>query len=235
MLRHHFETKTPATTPIPQCWGTTSKPRHQQQIVHLNVGAPLRYQDPVNFCAGHRFETTSPARHRQQNVHLSTGPPFRTKKPSTNRTYLCWRTTSRPRERQQSVHLCAGTTSKPKLRQQIVYLTTPIPRHRQQIVHLRAGAPIRGQDTGNKSWILVLGHDFEIKTPPINRRSQCLGTTSRPRLRQQIVHLSAGAPLDQDTGNKSYILMLGHQFETKTPATCRAFQCWGTISTPRHR
>ena len=163
---------------------------------------------------GHHFEP----RNHQQIVHICAGAPLRNQE-SGNKVYI----------------FVLGTTSKPNHRQQIVYLTTPIPRHRQQIVHLRAGAPIRGQDTGNKSWSLVLGHDFEIKTPAINRRSQCLGTTSRPRLRQQIVHLSAGAPLDQDTGNKSYILMLGHQFETKTPATYRAFQCWGTISTPRHR
>ena len=130
---------------------------------------------------------------------------FETKTPSTNRTSLCWGTTSRP-------------------------------RHRQQIAHLSAGAPLRDQDTGNKSYILVLGHHFETKTPATNRTSYFWGTTSRPRHRQRIVHLSAGAPLrDQDTGNKSYILVLGHQFETKTPATNRTSSCWGTTSKPRHR
>ena len=135
------------------------------------------------------------------------GHHFETKKPPTNRTSQCWGTTSRP-------------------------------RHWQQNVHLRAGAPLRDQDTGNNSYILMLGHHFETKTPATNRTSQCWGTTSRPRHRQRIVHLSAGAPLrdqdtgnksyilvlglrDQDTSNKSYILVLGHHFETKTPASNR--------------
>ena len=120
-------------------------------------------------------------------------------------------------------------------------------------MHLSTGAPLRDQDTGNKSYILLLGHHFETKTPATNRTSSCWGTTSKPRHRRQIVHLRAGAPLprhrqqivsqcwgttsrqrhrnqiiplnagallrDQDTGNKSYILVLGHHFETKTPAT----------------
>ena len=114
---------------------------------------------------------------------------FETKTPSTNRTSLCWGTTSRP-------------------------------RHRQQIVHLNAGAPLRDQDTGNKSYIFVLGYHFKTKTPATNRISQCWGTSSRKRHPKQIIHLNAGASLrDQDTGNKSYILVLGHHFETKTPAT----------------
>ena len=49
------------------------------------------------------------------------------------------------------------------------------------------------QDTGNKLYILVLGHHFETKTPAT----------------------------DQDTGNKSYIFVLGHRCETKTPSTNR--------------
>ena len=192
MLGHHFETKTPATNRTSQCWGTTSRPRHRQQTVHLSARAPL-------------------PRHRQQIVHLSAGAPlrdkdtgnrdqdtgnksyilvrghhFETKTPSTNRTSQCWGTTSRP-------------------------------RHQQQIVHLCAGAPLRDQDTGNKTYILVLGHHFETKTPSTNR-TYC-----------------AGAPLrDQDTGNTSYILVLGHHFETKTLATSRTSQCWGTTSRPRH-
>ena len=169
MLGHHFETKTPSTNRTSSCWGTTSRPRHRQQIVHVCAGAPLRNQD--------------------------TG----------NKSYI---------------------------------LVLSRPRHRQQIVHLSAGAPLRDQDTGNKSYVLVLGHHFETKTPATNRTSQCWDTTSRPRHRQQIVHLRAGVPLrDQDTGNKSYILVLGHhfedtgnktyilvlghRFETNTPATNR--------------
>ena len=160
------------------------------------------------------------------------GHHFETKTPSTNRTSLCWGTTSRPRHRQQIVHLSAGA---------------PLRRHQQQNVHLSDGAPLRDQDTGNKSYILVLGHHFETKTPATNRTFSCWGTTSRPRHRQQIVHLSAGAPLrrhrqqnvhlsagpplrGQDTGNKSYIFVLGHHRETKTPSTNRTSQCWGTTS-----
>ena len=149
------------------------------------------------------------------------GHHFETKTPATNRTCLFWGTTSRPRYRRQIVH-CWGATSRP--------------RHRQQIVHLNAWAPLRDQDTGNKSYILVLGHHFETKTPATKRISQCWCTTSRPRHRQQIVHLSAWAPLrDQDTGNKSYMFVLGHHFETKTPATNRTCLCWGTTSRPRYR
>ena len=188
----HFETKTPSTNRTSLCWGTTSRPRHRHQIVHLSAGAPLRDQDTGN-----------------KSYILVLGHHFETKTPATNRTCLCWGTTSRS-------------------------------RHRQRIVHLSAGAPLRDQDTGNKSYISVLGHHFETKTPATKRTSSCWGTTSKPRHRQQIVHLRAGAPLPRHrqqnrtsqcwgttsrqrhrnhTGNKSYILVLGHHFETKTPAT----------------
>ena len=164
------------------------------------------------------------------------GYHFKTKTPATDRTSSCGGTTSKPPATNRTSQ-CWGTTSRQ--------------RHRNQIIPLNAGALLRDQDTGNKSYILVLGHHFETKTPATNRTSSCWGTTSRPRHRQQIEHLSAGAPLrDQDTGNKSYILVLGqhltmtpasnilvlgHHFETKTPATNRTSQCWGTTSRPRHR
>ena len=97
--------------------------------------------------------------------------------------------------------------------------------------HFETQTPATNQDTGKISlifvlgyhfeYILVMGHHFETKTPATNRASSCWGTTSRPRHWQQNVHLSAGAFRDQDTINKSYILVLGHHFETKTPATNR--------------
>ena len=185
MLAHHFETKLPATNRTSECWGTTSRPRHRQQIVHISAGAPLRDQDTGNksyiLVLGLRDQDTS------------------------NKSYIfVLGTTSRARHRQQIVHLSAGA---------------PLRRHQQQNVHLSAGAPLRDQDTGNKSYIFVLGYHIESKTPATNRASQCWGTTSRPRHRQQIIHLSAGAALDHDIGNKSYILVLGHHFETKTPTS----------------
>ena len=138
-----------------------------------------------------------------------------------NKSYTqCWGTSSRQRHPKQIIHLSAGASS--TTRTSLCWGTTSRPRHLKQIVHLCAGAPLRDQDTGNKSYILELGHHFETKTPATNRTSSCWGTTSKPRHRQQIVYLSAGAPLrDKDTEIKSYILMLGHRSETKTPATNR--------------
>ena len=259
---HHFEAKTPATN---QNTDNKSHPRAVASIRHQDTGNKwynsvlghhFETKKPCIFVLGHHFKTGN----KWYILVLGTASRPRHQQDTGNKTYISVLGHHfEPRHHQQIVHLCAdaplrnqesgnkvyifvlGTTSKPNHRQQIVYLTTPIPRHRQQIVHLSAGAPIRDQDTGNKSWSLVLGNHFDIKILAINRRSQCLGTTSRPRLWQQIVHLSAGAPLRyqdtgtkshilplqyQDTGNKSYILVLGHYFETKTPATNRTFQCW---------
>ena len=173
MLGHHFETKTPATNRASSCWGATSRPRHRQQNVHLSAGAPLRNKDIGNksyiLVLGHHFETKTPATIRTSQCGGTTS-----KTPATNRTSTKTPATNRTCQ-------CWGTTSRP--------------RHRRQIVHLSAGVPLRDQDTGNKSYILVLGHHFETKTPATNRASSCWGATSRPRHRQQNVHLSAGAPL----------------------------------------
>ena len=147
------------------------------------------------------------------------GHNFETKTPATNRTSQCGGTTSKtPATNRTSQGW--GTTSRQ--------------RHPKQIIHLNTGASLRDQDASNKFHIFVLGHHCETKTPSTKRSSLCWGLTSRPRHRQQIVHLSAGAPLrdqdtvhlsagaplrDQDTGNKVYILVLVHHFEIKTPAT----------------
>ena len=110
------------------------------------------------------------------------------------------------------------------------------PKPRQQIAHLRKWAPLRGQSNGNKSCIIALGHHFETKATATNRTSWNWGTTSRPKQRQQIVHLRNGAPLrDQSNGNKSYMLALGHHFETKATATNRTSIHWGTASRPKQR
>ena len=96
------------------------------------------------------------------------------------------------------------------------------------------GTPLRDQSNGNKSYILALGHHFETKATATNRTSWNWGTTSRPKQRTQIVHLSIGAPLrDQSNGNKSYILALGHYFETKATSTNRTSWNWGTTSRPK--
>ena len=95
---------------------------------------------------------------------------------------------------------------------------------------LSIGAPLRDQSNGNKSHILEWGHHFETKATATNRTSFHWGTTSRPKQRQQIVHLSIGAPLrDQSNGNKSYVFALGHHFETKATATNRTSFHWGKI------
>ena len=168
MLGNLFET--PVTNRTSSCWGTTSRARHRQQIVHLSAGAPLQDQDTGNksyiLVLGHHFETKT----RQQ-----------TKTPTTNHTSSCWGTTSRPRHRQQIVHFSAGaplrdhdtsnkscisvlgTTSRPRHRQQLVHLSagTSRPRHQHQIVYLRAG------------------HHFETKTQATKRTSLCWSTTSK--------------------------------------------------------
>ena len=164
----HFETKTPPTNRTSLCWGTTSRPRHREQIVHLSAGAPLRDQDTGN-----------------KSYILVLGHHFETKTPATNRTCWCWGTTSRS-------------------------------RHRQRIVHLSAGAPLRDQETGNKSYISVLGHHFETKTPATNRTSSC-GTPLQNQDTSNRSYIFVREHHFQDTGNKSYISVLGHHFDTKTP------------------
>ena len=212
MLGRHFEIKTPATNRTSLCWGTTSRPRHRQQIYIL--GHRLTKTPATNRTSQ---GTTSRPRHRQQIVHLSAGAPLRDQD-TCNKSYiflLGHQLTKTP-----ATNLHSGATNR----------TSSC---------LLGGVPLRGQDTGNKLYILVLGHNFETKTATTNRASSCWGTTSKPRHQQQIVHLSAGAPLrDHDTSNKSYILVLGHHFEdtgnktyifhhfeTKTPETNRTSLC----------
>ena len=60
--------------------------------------------------------------------------------------------------------------------------------------HLNTGARNQGQNSGNKSYFLALGHQ-----------------TKGPKHRQQIVLLGTGAC--PNNGNKSYFLALGHQNE----------------------
>ena len=151
MMGHHFETKTPHAF---QCWGIAPRPKHRQQIVHPSAGAPLRDQD-----TGHR------PRHRQHIVHLRVGVPLRDQD-TGNKTYI-------------------SVLGHFEINKSYIFV---LGHHFETM-------------TGNKTYILVLGH-FETKTPSTNRTSLCW------------------APLrDQDTCNKSYILVLGHHFETKTPAT----------------
>ena len=141
---------------------------------------------------GHHFETKTPAtnrtsecwgttkpRHRQILYILVLGHHFETKTPATKRTSQCWGTTSKTPAKKRS------------------HFETKTPSH---IVHICAGAPLRDQDTGNKFYILVLGHHF--------------GDNSN---KTYILVLGHHLLRDQDTGNKSYILVLGHHFETKTP------------------
>ena len=203
-LEHHFEAKATATSRRPYQWGTTSRPKQRQQIVHLSAGAPLRNQSNGNksdfLLLVHRFETKQPP----PIVHLSTGAPlrdqingnksyflalghhFEIKATATNRTFFHWGTTSRPKQR-------------------------------QQIALLIIGAPFRDESNCNKTYFLALGPHFELEATATNRSSSHWGTISRPKQR---LHLSAGAPLRNPSyGNKSHFLALGHHFETKATTT----------------
>ena len=112
--------------------------------------------------------------------------------------------------------------------------TTSEPNQRKKILHLSTGATFRDQINGIKSYIVALGHHFETKATATNSTLQHHGTASRPKQRQQIIHLRIGAPLKhQSNGNTSYILALGHHFETKATATNRTSWHWGTTSTPK--
>ena len=107
-------------------------------------------------------------------------------------------------------------------------------------------------------YILVLWPHFETKILASNRTCLCWGTTSRPRQRQQSVHLSAGAPLlghrqqivhlsagaplrDKDTQNKSYIFMLGitprprHRQQMVYVSAGAPLRDQDTGNKPRHR
>ena len=153
-------------------WGTTSRPKQWQQIVHLSIGSPLRDQSNGNksyvLALGFHFIT----KQRQQIVYLSIGAPlrgqsngnkshflavvhhFETKTTARNRTEWNWGTTS-TKQRQQIVHSSIwGTTSRKK--------------RRQQIVHLRIWALFRDQSNGNTSCILAMGHHSETKVTTTN-------------------------------------------------------------------
>ena len=45
---HHFDAKAAGTNHTSQHGGTTSRPKQQQQIVHLGIGAPLPFQSNGN-------------------------------------------------------------------------------------------------------------------------------------------------------------------------------------------
>ena len=196
--------------------------------MHLGIGAPLRDQSNGN-----------------KSYVLALGHHVEAKATATNRTSQHGGATSRPKQRQQIVHLSIGAPLRDQSNGNKSYMldlghhfetkatatnrtswnwgTTSKPKQRQQVVHLSIGAPLRDQSNGNKSYIYSLGHHFETKATATNRTSFHWGTTSRPKQRQQIVHLSIGAPLrDQSNGNKSYILAFGHHFEAKATATNRA-------------
>ena len=267
VLGHHFQDT--GNKSYTQCWGTSSRQRHAKQIIYLNAGTSLRDQDTGNkshiLMLGHRFETKTLATDQDTgNIsrHLRAGVPLRDQD-TGNKSYILVLGLRDQDTSNKSYIFVLGTTARPRHRQQIIHLSAgaPLRRHQQQNVHPSAGALRDQEDTINKSYIFVLGNHSETKTPATNRTFYCWGTTSRPRHRQQIVHLSSGAPLrDQDTGNKSYMVVLGHHFETKTPGTTsrprhrqqtahlgaggttsktpasnRTFQCWGTTSRQRNR
>ena len=216
-LGHHFETKATATNRTSWNWGTTSRPKQRQQIVHLCIGAPLRDQSNGN-----------------KSYILELGHHFESEATATNRTSYNWGTTSRPKQRQQIVHLSIGAPLRDQSNGNKSHILAlghhPETKATATNRTLSIGAPLRDQSHGNKSHILEWGHHFETKATATNRTSFHWGTTSRPKQRQQIVHLSIGAPLrDQSNGNKSYVFALGHHFETKATATNRTSFHWGKI------
>ena len=95
-------------------------------------------------------------------------------------------------------------------------------------MHLSTGASLRDQSNDNKSYFLApatrrsyLGTTSRPKqrqqivhlsrATAATRTSWPWGTNSRPKQRQQVVHLRTGAFRDQSNGNKSHILALGHR------------------------
>ena len=176
---------------------------------------------------GHHLE----AKKRQQNVHLSIGPPPRGQS-NGNKSYIM----------ALRHHLEAkawGTTWKPRNGNKTYILA--FEHH-----------PLRDQSNGNKSYILALGHHFAAEATTTNRTSKHLGTTSKPKQRptnhtskdwgttwkpkqrQQIVHQSIGPPLgSQSNGNKTFIMALGHHFETKATAANRTSKHWATTWKPK--
>ena len=118
---------------------------------------------------------------------------------------------------------------------------------------LSTGASLQGQNNGNESYFLALRHHFEAKNNGSKSYFAALGSTSRPKIRQQsyflalghhfeaktpakIVIPQTGAPLEgQNNGSKSYFLALGHHFDTKTTATNRTSWYSGTNPRPEQR
>ena len=176
-LRKYFEAKATATNHTSSNWGTTSKPKQWQQIVHLSIRAPLRDQSNGNkshiSALGHLGDqsngfksyilalggTTSSPEQRQQIAYLRIGAPLRDQS-NSNKSLALLRDQSNGNK---SYILAPGTTSRPK--------------QRQQIAHPSIEAPLRDQSDGNKSYIFELGHRFEAKATATNRTSQHWGTT----------------------------------------------------------
>ena len=193
MLTHHFEIKIPATHRTSQCWGTTSRPRHRQ------------HNKTYKLVLGHHFETKTPA---------------------TNRTSQCWGTTSSQRHRKQIIHLNAGALMVREVRGRWAE---------------RAGrakpfkiSQLNGSARGPYNQVAM--NHWAPRPPPTLHPPPLFPIPAPLSPHPQSTHhqpLPAPNPSttnpfpcppslrDQDTGNTSYILVLGHHFETKTPATNR--------------
>ena len=136
------------TNEAPKHWGTTSRPKQRQQVVHLSDGPPRPDQ-----------------RHGNKSYFLEWGHRFEAKATATNRTSQHWRSTSSPQQRQQIVHLRFGAQHPEKKkatnRASKLWDTTSRPKQQQKFAHPSIGAALGGQSIGNKSYISALGHHFE--------------------------------------------------------------------------
>ena len=150
-----------ATNCTSQHWGTTSRPKQQQQqqIVHLSVKAPLRDLSNKNksyiLALPHHFDTKQP----QQMVHPT-----------------------KPKQRQEIVHLSIGKI----LRHQNNGIT--LGQYRCQVVHLLP--LVWSLATASTLGLLQYRCQHWGTTSRPNQRHQNLhlrwSTTSRPKQRQQI-------------------------------------------------
>ena len=207
---YHFGAKATATNHTSLKWGTASRPKQRQQIVHPSIEAPLRNQSndnkPYSLALEHHLENEN----NDEPCVLEFGHHFETKATATNRTH----------DQSNSNKSLALLETKATATNRTSSHRGPLrDQSNNNKSHILA---LADESNGNKSHILALWHHFEAKATATNHTSLNWGTSSRPKQRQQIVHLRIGAPLrNQSNGNKSYIFSTGHHFKTKATPTNR--------------
>ena len=183
-----------ATNRTPQHWGTTSRPTQRRQNVHLIIGALLRNKSNKNISCFLRL------RHH-----------YETEATATNRGSYHWGTTSRSKQRQPILHLSIRAAFKDQNNGNKPHVLAlrdksngnkssilALGHHFQNKQHCGSHFETKATATNRTSQHWAAFHPsnrapLRDRSNGKNRTSQYRGKTSRPKQRQHIEYLSAGA------------------------------------------